>query len=292
MSLPFFQKHRKIRDLFVPIKLKTAHLVKVFHRSILNTPITEQVINNGFLYAWDANQCKTIDERILTSIEELENFKSKCAVFEHVITAAQPKQIHFDREKMNAMGLLKNVDHFNPQLDYDKLIEWIMHQMPMLIDAIHFKAPWPVDKLQIESHLLEQHIRRANSLLLRIDALKTDSLELNSTKDGDKIGAAIYWREKLFEKLVLTPTIKLPSKTNRIAIWDTICVDSIVKGLASRSITEDTSGNVSCIYVQNQEDTIEFDFRRVQFQVLMTILNLVTALQCAMYQRNWIQCQC
>ncbi|XP_031618277.1 augmin complex subunit dgt6-like isoform X2 [Contarinia nasturtii] len=243
------QMFRQVRELSIPIKEKTVHLLEVFRHAVSNTSIRETVFDEGFLNAWDSNHSKTIDEKILPIIQQLENFKYKCSIFEQNITAAQPKQIHFDKDKMNALGLLKNTEHFNAQLDYDKLIQWLICNMPILIDTMHFKAPWPLDQLEIESHLLEQHVRRANSLLLRIDAFAMDtSLEFNTMNDK-MTSATYYWREKLAEKLVLTPTIKLPAKKDfRIAIWDAIYVDSTTNGLGFsptrklQPLIEDTSG--------------------------------------------------
>lgn len=208
------------------MKEKTQRLNDLLCRVLSGTSITPDMIDSAFLSAWEYKQHEIMNENILPVLDNLETITSKCESFEHSLMMSQPRLIQFDVEKMNALGLLKKSQHFDAQIDYDKLIEWFKNAMPDLINAIYFEPPWSVSKLIQESQILNQIIERADELLDRIDILMMDSenWHIPSTDQQAKSTMLSY----LNEKLILTPAIDcVAKKSRRIVIWEAVpAVDS------------------------------------------------------------------
>lgn len=217
-------------------------------RSVLkNTSITEQMIDQGFLSEWEAKQCEEIETEITPEIQRLENFLTKCNSFEEQVTATKLPQLCFDKEKMNTLGLLKLSEHFNPQIDYDKLFTWFMSAMPELINALYFKPPRSLSRLEMESQILDRYLHRGHELMIRIDmiALELPAQGASTSKQSEVAHGAKV--NNWYENLMFTPKMKAAEKKDfRVNIWDAIPqgMDSPVRKMPLNVTTssDDTSG--------------------------------------------------
>lgn len=209
-----------------PLKEKTQRLNDLLGHVLSSTAFTPDMIHSAFLSSWEQKQHEIIDEKILPMLHTLESITSKCVSFDQCLTMTKPRQLELDVAKMNALGLLKKSQHFDPQIDYDKLLEWFMNAMPDLINAIHCEPPWSISKLMQESQILSQMIVRADDLLDRIDILMADAENWHiPCKDVQTKSTMLSY---LNEKLILTPVIDYKAKKNhRIVIWEAVpAVDS------------------------------------------------------------------
>lgn len=223
------------------------HRLKDFMRSLLeNTSITEKMIDDGFLAAWEQKQKDDIEKKIMPEIERLENFYTQCNAFEQKLMAIKPMQISFDKNKMNEFGLLQMSENFNAKLDYDKLFEWFKSAMPELMNALYVKPPWSVQRLKRESQLLDKLIARADTLATRLEEITLgNSFRIHSTSRSVKITNSLplhHW----YENLMLTPTVKCPVHNDfRISIWEAApAMDSPIRKVQQKITTtsDDTSG--------------------------------------------------
>lgn len=202
-----------------PLKEKTQRLNELLCEILSHTRFTPDMINSAFLFAWEKKQHEIIDDKIIPMLDALDAIKSKCELFEQCLTTIKSRQLQFDKDKMNAMGLLKKSQHFDPQIDYDKLFEWFENAMPDLINAIYFKPPWSMEKLMRESQIVCRIIVRADNILDRIDMLN-ENWHNNSSNGEQSKGTMVSY---LNEKLILTPPISfVTKKTRRIVIWEAI----------------------------------------------------------------------
>lgn len=223
-----------------PIKERTTKLNELFQQILSRTSFTSDMINSTFLASWENKQHEIINEKILPMLNSLEQISSRCHSFEQCLMMTKPRQLQFDMEKVKALGLLKKSQHFDPQIDYDKLLEWFERAMPDLINAIYFKPPWSISRLMQESQIISQIIVRADNLLERIDILTNDAECFYSPREESQSKSTLL--SYLNEKLILTPTIDcVAKKTRRIVIWEAVpAVDSpaIVQRNAAKDIKD------------------------------------------------------
>lgn len=202
------------------------------------------MIDSAFLIGWEKRQEAEIDAKIIPKLVALERIASTCEAFERCLTVNQSQQLHFDKEKLNTMGLLKNSLHLDPQIDYDKLLGWFQNAMPDVINAIHFKPPWSMENLLRESEIVNRMIVRADELLERIDMLN-ENWHSDSPSKGEQLngGTLVSY---LSEKLILTPPIDfVTKKPRRIVIWEAIpAIDSPVA--VRRNILKLAEGKIWC----------------------------------------------
>lgn len=211
-----------------------------------NTSITEEMIDQGFLSDWEAKQCDEIETEIMPEIQRLESFLTKCKSFEQQVMASKPSQLCFDKEKMNTLGLLKLSEHFETHIDYDKMFAWFIGAMPELINALYFKPPTSLSRLEMESQIFDRYLHRAHELSIRIDMI---ALELPAQ------GAATFKRSEVahgakvnnwYENLMLTPKMKGAEMNDfRVNIWDAIpAMDSPIRKIPVNvtKSSDDTSG--------------------------------------------------
>lgn len=210
-----------------PIKEKTKRLKAILSHILSKTSISPNMMNSDFLSAWESNQLCRINE-ITRSFTELEKFVANCESFEEKLSMIKCQPLNFDKEKMQNLNLLEATQHFDAQINYEKLFVWIKNIMPELINVIYFKPPWSLKQLKRESQLLDKYLLRAHNLLSQIDALGMNQLLEKERTAGEMNAVSIYY---LNDKLILTPIIKCQSKKDyRIAIWDAMpAVDSPVK---------------------------------------------------------------
>lgn len=238
--------YSKIRDLSTDTKQRTCRLREMMHSVLSNTSITEQMMDQGFLSDWEAKQHEEIDTEIMPEIQRLESFLIKCSSFEQKVTATKPQQLCFDKEKMNTLGLLKLSEHFDPHIDHDKLFTWFIGAMPELINALYFKPPRSLSRLENESQLLDRYLRRAHELSIRIDmiALQLPAQEASTFKKSEVAHGAKV--NNWYENLMVTPKMKGAEKKDfRVNIWDAIpAMDSPVRKMPLNVTTssDDTSG--------------------------------------------------
>lgn len=229
---------------------KTNHLQEMLRDISANTAVPPILFEQSSLLAWQEDQHKEVD-KIWQSVQVLEEFSSTCDSIEKKLMDAKPQHMCFDKDKMNAAGLLRMSEHFNPQIDYEKLMTFFMNIMPDLLNSLHFKPPWSIMQLKLESQVLEKYLKRAHSMLLRLDAIIMDlPVIANRTNTSTQaVGNMVrYWHEMV----MLTPIINRPTKTvNRHkAIWDSMVVDSPVRtkpsvdSPARMAISDDTSGEL------------------------------------------------
>lgn len=218
--------HSKVQSMADPLREKTLRLNELLCRILSCTSFTPDMIDSAFLSAWEHKQHGLINEHILPMLNSLEIISSKCDSFQQCLMMTKPRQFQFDIEKINALGLLKKSQHFDPQIDYDKLLEWFENAMPDLINAIYFEPPWSVSKLMQESQRLSRIIVRAEDLLERIDILMKDSENWHIPGKIEQSKSTLL--SYLNEKLILTPVIDcVAKKTRRIVIWEAVpAVDS------------------------------------------------------------------
>lgn len=211
-----------------PLKEKTQRLNELLDRILSCTSFTPDMINPAFLSSWEQKQHEIIDEKILPMLDTLESITSKCDSFEKCLMMAKPRQLQFDVEKMNELGLLKKSQHFDPQIDYDKLLEWFKNAMPDLNNALYYKPPWSISQLMQESQILSRIIARTDGLLNRIDNLMEDGEIWHNPNNKNVVQAKSTMLSYLNEKLILTPIIDYKAKKNRrIVIWEAMpAVDS------------------------------------------------------------------
>lgn len=231
----------------MPLTQRTCRLKEVLRDVLHNTSITEKILDQGFLTVWETNQRKTIDEIITPSLRCLEYFVSKCESFEEKLITVKPQQLRFDKDKLHSFELLQMSEHFNPKIDYDKLLARFECTIPHVIDTINFKPPWSVSQLKAESEMLDQILQRIHSLSMKADAITFYlPLEFNSKAGINGTGfvsnSINYW----YEKLMLTPKMRCPLKKNvRIAIWEAIPAVFSPAGKIqynSMPFSDDTSG--------------------------------------------------
>lgn len=234
--------YSKVQSMADPLKEKTQRLNDLLCQILSHTSITQDMIDAAFLSAWEKKQYEIVNEKILPLLDSLEAITSKYDSFQQYLVMTKPRQLHFDKEKLNAYGLLKKSPHFDPQIDYDKLLKWLENAMPDLINAIYFKPPWSVSKLMHESDLLSRIILRADDLLERIDAVLKNSDDWRIIRQGQQTKSTML--SYLNEKLILTPAIDcVPKKTRRIAIWEAIpAVDSPIN--PQRNAEKTTEGRM------------------------------------------------
>lgn len=209
-----------------PLKQKTQRLNELLCQILSSTSFTPDMIDSAFLSSWENKQHEIINEKVLPVLNSLDIITTKCDSFEKCLVMTKPRQLQFDVKKMSAFGLLKKSQHFDPQIDYDKLLEWFENAMPDLTNAIHFEPPWSVSKLMQESQILSRIVVRADNLLDRIDNLMKNS---ENWHIPDKIHQSkCTMLSYLNEKLILTPPIDcVTKKTRRIVIWEAVpAVDS------------------------------------------------------------------
>lgn len=238
----------KISGLSVTIKERTCRLEKVLSNALDGTSITVKMLDDGFLKAWEHNQCKTIDEKIMPLEQDLKYFGSKCESLEEKITTSLcPQYLRIDKEKMNTLQLLQASEHFIPQINHDKLLVWLKSNITEMIDTIHVKPPWNASRLKVESKLLDKLLKRVNLLSDKTDAVIMDfPLGSNSISESNEMVLASkpikYW----YEKLAITPNLKEPVKKNaRIVLWKSIpALYSPAKKIqtTSMALPDDTSG--------------------------------------------------
>lgn len=241
-----FQTNRsKIRDLSASIAKKTNHLQELLCDISVGISVAPILLEQSILSIWQDNQHKQINEQIWPSLQVLDEFSSKCYSFEQKLMNTKPQHVFFDKDKMNAAGFLQMSAQFSPHIDYDQLLTFLKDIMPRLLNSLHFKPPWSISQLTLESELLEKHLERAHSLLLRIDAITLDfPVIINGTNRSSQAAAVnmiMYWHEKL----VLTPIIKRPMKNVRRhkAIWDTVAYGSPIRTIpVNLTNSDDTSG--------------------------------------------------
>lgn len=214
--------YSKVRSMSNPLKEKTQRLEGLLKRILCKTAIPRHLIDSFFLLTWKSNQLRIIDDKILNPMNELERFVSKCVSLQQLLTIAKPQHLNFDKERMDALGLLNNSQHFNPQIDYDKLFEWFKNAMPDLITALCYKPSWSLSKLEQESFVLDELSFRTDDLLDRIDTLAIDSYcEPSTIEKSDQTRAISI--NYLNEKLILTPIIDCEAKKyHRISIWEAV----------------------------------------------------------------------
>lgn len=182
------------------------------------------MIATGFLSDWEKTQQETIDNEIIPQLQQLENWYKKCNSIEQQLIATNSEQINFDKDKMNALGLLQMSKNFKPQIDYDKLYTWFINAMPELINECSFNPPWSLSRLKYESQILDKYLRRANTLYTRLDMIILElPIAMDLAFDGSRKPdlKLNIWRENL----ILTPTMNSPvKKDSRTRIWDAFSV--------------------------------------------------------------------
>lgn len=212
--------HSELRALIVDIKERTSRLQEVMGRVLKNTSITEEMIATGFLSDWEKTQQENIDNEIIPQLQQLENWYKKCKSIEQHLSAINSVRINFDKDKMSALGLLQMSNHFDPQIDYDKLYAWFFNAMPAIVNAVHFKPPWSLSRLQNESQILDKYLSRTNALYTRLDVITFElPIPMDLTSDGARKSdlQLNVWRENL----ILTPTMSSPvEKDSQMSIWD------------------------------------------------------------------------
>lgn len=227
-----------------------------------DTSITQEMINQGFLSLWEEKQHEIIEEQIMPVIQRLEIFSKKCNSFEQKLTTIKPLQLCFDKEKMNAHGLLEMSEHFKSKINYDKLFKWFSDVMPELINALYTKSPWSLSQLKKESQLMDQWLRRAHTLLIKIDMITLEfPLEISRTSKQAKVSQ----RSKVnswCESLILTPKMRCPEQKQnvRINIWNAIPpIDSPMRKIPQNKsiINEETSGRLNHQFVHNDDLNIQ-----------------------------------
>lgn len=209
-----------------PLKDKTQRLNELLGGILSSTSFTTEMITPAFLSAWEQKQQEIFDEKIQPMLDSIEQTTAKCEAFEEYLMTAKPRQLQFDVEKMSALGLLIKSQHFDAQIDYDKLLEWFKNAMPELVNAIYYEPPWSVSQLMLESQTLGRIIVRADDLLDRIDVLLKDIENWRIPCRGAQPKCTML--SYLNEKLILTPEIDYKAKKNRrIVIWEAVpAVDS------------------------------------------------------------------
>lgn len=253
--------YSKIREMSAELKDRTCHLQSVMRHVLRNTSITEEMIDQGFLSDWEAEQQEVIEKEFEPALRQLENISTKCDSFAQNLMAIKPMQIRFDEEKLNALGLLKMSEHFNPQIDYDKLYRWFIDAMPELVNALYVKPPWSLSRLDRETQLMGHWLSRAHALMTRIDIITLEfPLDMDSkSKQKDVSHGALvnYW----YESLMLTPAMKFPVKNDyRIKVWEAIpAMDSPIRKMQPNAVevlsnSEDTSGEFySTCHIKSRE---------------------------------------
>lgn len=243
-SQKIFKSYRKIQSLGEPLKEKTRRLKEFRAQLLKHSPIPEHHINDKFTSIWESNQFKTINDKIMPTLTVLDDFILKCDSFGELLTS-KPQPIRFDKDKMNAFGLLRISQHFDPQIDFEKLIQWFKNAMPDLINATYFTPPWSLLKLQQESQIIDQWISRTDDLLARIDFLRPKLKYESSVIDTTTTSVAANY---LSEKLIITPTVDCePKRKCRITIWEAAPVIELPANMIQRSlikINEDTIGKI------------------------------------------------
>lgn len=225
-----------------PLKESTARLKELRQRVLSNSNIPEYLVEGEFLRTWELNQSTKISEKITRPLNQLDDFASKCDSFQQLI--AQVKQVDFDREKLSAHGVLnESQTHFDPKIDYDKLLQWFKNAMPELISALYYKSPWSLSNLERESQILDHISSRADDLLCRINVLKMDSFESESKRENINKSLSINVFD---EKLITTPIINVTAKKyHRIAIWEAVPTPPKVIQYTPRKANTDTSGVIA-----------------------------------------------
>lgn len=210
-----------------PLKEKAERLNEFLDRILSGTSFTRDMITPSFLSSWEQKLHEIIDEKVMPMFECIEKTTSECESFEQCLMTTKPRQLQFDVEKMGALGLLIKSQHFDAQIDYDKLLEWFENAMPELINATYCEPPWSISKLLEESQALNRLIVRADELLERIDILSKD-IEFWHIPGKGATQAKCTMLSYLNEKLILTPEIGSKTKKNRrIVIWEAVpAVDS------------------------------------------------------------------
>lgn len=235
--------YSKLQSMADPLKEKTVRLNDLLCQILSRTSFTRNMIDSAFLLSWEKKQHKEMNEKISPLLDSLEAITSNIDSFQQCLVMTKPRQLQFDKEKMNTFGLIKKSQHFDPQIDYDKLLEWFENAMPDLINAIYYKPPWSVSKLMEESQILDRLIARADDLPDRIDALVKDlhGWQIPRNTIPQSKNAMLSY---LNEKLILTPTIDcVAKKTRRIAIWEAMpAIDSPIT--IKRNAVKTTEGRM------------------------------------------------
>lgn len=229
-----------------PLKESTERLNELRRRVLSNSNIPENLVDGEFLRTWELNQLTKINEKITRPLDKLENFGSKCESFLQLI--GQTKQVDFDKERLSAHGVLnESQTHFDPKIDYEKLLQWFKNVMPDLITALYYKPPWSLSNLQRESQIIDQISSRADELLNRIDILKMDSCEPDGKRENMNKSLST---NVLNEKLITTPIINAAAKKyHRIAIWEAVPTPTKLNQYNPMKSIYDTSGLIAnCIH--------------------------------------------
>lgn len=268
-----------------PLKEKAQRLNELLEQILSSTSFTPDMITPAFLSSWEQKQHEIIDEKILPMLDTLEKTTSKCNSFEQCLLETKPRQLQFDVEKLSALGLLKKSQHFDPQIDYDKLLEWFTNTMPELVNAIYYEPPWSVSKLVQESQILSRIIVRADNLLDRIDVLTNDIEDWNIPRKAAQAKCTML--SYLNEKLILTPEIDYKAKKNRrIVIWEA------VPAVDSPAVVHRNKIVQGKIINYKRKVHMKHDIRNDNFQMIWkrsVILAIIH--RCERLQQNWIHCQ-
>lgn len=250
-----------------PLKESTQRLNELLCGILSRTRITPDMVDSAFLLSWEKKQHKIIDENVLPMLNGLEKISAK--LFEQCsVTKSRPLQ--FDKEKMIEMGLMKKSQYFDPQIEYDKLLEWFVQAMPDLINAIYFKPPCSIEKLKREEQIVSRIIVRADDLLDRIDFVMTDSERLHNqsgkTEQSSPIKSVML--SYLNEKLILTPPIDMVTKKpRRITIWEAMpAIDS--PSIGQRNAVKVPDGNQFDIITTEELRMIPLFFCNLVFQMI------------------------
>lgn len=215
---------RKVHQMSMKMQEKTMRLKELLKQLLRSASIKGDALDQEFLSMWQSHQLQIIKRDISPNLDVLEQFATKSEFFEKRLSDVKQQPVVFDKNKMKSLGLLNGTQHLNPQIDYDKLFEWFGKTVPEMKDTLNIEPPWNVVQLRQEIVLLNQLTQRADLLLFSIDGINLEfSLGLHSISQlsNESISGHVinYWQDML----ILTPTIKMPSKNNhRIAIWETI----------------------------------------------------------------------